>query len=563
MRRLVQPELVDEDLRQLVVPVLAGMDDDLVDPGLVERDGERRRLDELRPVADDGHHAHRASVVPRVRRPVAWRRALGKDRGAHSRRLPPPSGAAGSPARRNDVHGRASVAPGDRRFADAAAQGGPRAPRRDPVRLRDGLPAGDARRSCIAAQEAVVELLEGAGVENVRSLELPDTAPVVLGEIPAPEGAPTVLLYGHYDVVPAGDEAKWDVTAVRADRARRRALRPRLGGHEVEHPRPRRRAAGLGGASARRDQGRDRRAGGGRQRAQRLPRDAPRPLPGRRDGDRGHGQRAPGRADADDRPARHGADDDGGRDARRPEALRPVRRRRTGRAGRAPAGARDTPRRERRRRRRRPRAGGLDRRRLHRGRVPRARGGRRTACRSSARAISARASGRAPRSPSPASTSPPSTTRSTPSTRAPGRRSTPACTRRRTPTRPRRRSSVTSRPAAVRDRADRPSRRDRQRIPRRDDGPGVRGRARGDGGGVGHRGLVRGDRRLDPARQRAPRGRARGRDPAPRHDRRLREHPCAERARAARGVREGGARRDGVPRPLRRGVRGRIGRGGS
>ena len=40
----------------------------------------------------------------------------------------------------------------------------------------------------------------------MRSLELPDTAPVVLGEIPAPEGAPTVLLYGHYDVVPAGEE---------------------------------------------------------------------------------------------------------------------------------------------------------------------------------------------------------------------------------------------------------------------------------------------------------------------------------------------------------------------
>jgi acetylornithine deacetylase/succinyl-diaminopimelate desuccinylase-like protein len=58
----------------------------------------------------------------------------------------------------------------------------------------------------IAARDAVVELLESAGVQGIRSLDLPDTAPVVLGEIPAPEGAPTVLLYGHYDVVPAGDE---------------------------------------------------------------------------------------------------------------------------------------------------------------------------------------------------------------------------------------------------------------------------------------------------------------------------------------------------------------------
>ena len=62
----------------------------------------------------------------------------------------------------------------------------------------------------IACRDAVVELLEGAGVQTLRSLELPDTAPVVIGEIPAPEGAPTVLLYGHYDVVPAGDEEKWD-----------------------------------------------------------------------------------------------------------------------------------------------------------------------------------------------------------------------------------------------------------------------------------------------------------------------------------------------------------------
>ncbi len=45
---------------------------------------------------------------------------------------------------------------------------------------------------------------------RVTSLDLPDTAPIILGEIPAPDGAPTVLLYSHYDVVPAGDESLWD-----------------------------------------------------------------------------------------------------------------------------------------------------------------------------------------------------------------------------------------------------------------------------------------------------------------------------------------------------------------
>ena len=58
--------------------------------------------------------------------------------------------------------------------------------------------------------DALLPLLRSAGVQNVGPLELPNTAPVLTGEIPAPEGAPTVLLYGHYDVVAAGDESKWE-----------------------------------------------------------------------------------------------------------------------------------------------------------------------------------------------------------------------------------------------------------------------------------------------------------------------------------------------------------------
>src|SRR5688572_19269179 len=58
--------------------------------------------------------------------------------------------------------------------------------------------------------EAVADLFGAAGVELAERLELPDTAPIVTGEIPAPDGAPTVLLYSHYDVVPAGDETAWE-----------------------------------------------------------------------------------------------------------------------------------------------------------------------------------------------------------------------------------------------------------------------------------------------------------------------------------------------------------------
>lgn len=62
----------------------------------------------------------------------------------------------------------------------------------------------------LAAHDLVVELLHAAGVEQIGRLQLEGkTAPVVTAEIPGPPGSPTVLMYTHYDVVPAGDESLW------------------------------------------------------------------------------------------------------------------------------------------------------------------------------------------------------------------------------------------------------------------------------------------------------------------------------------------------------------------
>ncbi|WP_371775368.1 M20/M25/M40 family metallo-hydrolase [Streptomyces sp. NBC_01438] len=69
-----------------------------------------------------------------------------------------------------------------------------------------GFPAEPVRQ----AHDLLVDLLRGAGVERIERLDLPDTAPVVVAEVPPPTpDAPTVLLYGHYDVQPPGDESLW------------------------------------------------------------------------------------------------------------------------------------------------------------------------------------------------------------------------------------------------------------------------------------------------------------------------------------------------------------------
>jgi acetylornithine deacetylase/succinyl-diaminopimelate desuccinylase-like protein len=63
----------------------------------------------------------------------------------------------------------------------------------------------DTRRSA----HAVAALARDAGAESVDVVTAADGAPAVIAHWPAPEGAPTVLLYAHHDVQPTGGDELW------------------------------------------------------------------------------------------------------------------------------------------------------------------------------------------------------------------------------------------------------------------------------------------------------------------------------------------------------------------
>src|SRR3954464_532730 len=70
----------------------------------------------------------------------------------------------------------------------------------------DPARADDVRRSA----EATANLFRAEGFDYVQILHADGGSPAVVARRPAPEGAPTVLLYAHHDVQPEGDPADWD-----------------------------------------------------------------------------------------------------------------------------------------------------------------------------------------------------------------------------------------------------------------------------------------------------------------------------------------------------------------
>src|SRR5690242_5535406 len=69
----------------------------------------------------------------------------------------------------------------------------------------EGFDKQQVRRS----GEATCDLLRRTGLDNVQLLEMPNAHPYAYGEWLKAPGRPTLLLYAHHDVQPAGDEEKW------------------------------------------------------------------------------------------------------------------------------------------------------------------------------------------------------------------------------------------------------------------------------------------------------------------------------------------------------------------
>ena len=99
----------------------------------------------------------------------------------------------------------------------------------DLVRLPSVSAPGYDQTEVRKAAEMIVSVLEDAGYQNSQLLEVEGGNPAVFGELPAPDGAPTVLLYAHYDVQPPGPASEWWNDPFDPDRKGRPPLRSRFG----------------------------------------------------------------------------------------------------------------------------------------------------------------------------------------------------------------------------------------------------------------------------------------------------------------------------------------------
>ncbi|GLW05265.1 dipeptidase [Microtetraspora sp. NBRC 13810] len=68
---------------------------------------------------------------------------------------------------------------------------------------------GHPSEPVLAAAAVTEELLRSTGLPHVQQLPIEGSFPAVYAAAPAPPGAPTVLLYAHYDVQPPGDLRLW------------------------------------------------------------------------------------------------------------------------------------------------------------------------------------------------------------------------------------------------------------------------------------------------------------------------------------------------------------------
>src|SRR3990170_1910420 len=106
---------------------------------------------------------------------------------------------------------RSQTAPVERlRAAVQRVLPGVRADLEDLVRI-PSVSADPARHEEVRrSATATAKLFEQAGLPDVRVLAVAGGQPAVVARRPAPDGAPTVLLYAHHDVQPEGSRADWD-----------------------------------------------------------------------------------------------------------------------------------------------------------------------------------------------------------------------------------------------------------------------------------------------------------------------------------------------------------------